>query len=175
MKSRKDIFWVSLLSIICVVCFPLNPLVLTGILGVKSYTVTTILGWIVWAFGMVLVVSPMVLFPRRGGVPKNKSFVRTTRLVDSGIYSILRHPQYTGGIYAIFLATLLMYPHWLFALLGAAGTILIVQSVKTEDGILVEKFGDAYAEYMEKVPATNFVAGIYRLMKRRRKQPRTPD
>ncbi|HDR68580.1 MAG TPA: hypothetical protein ENN61_05960, partial [Bacteroidaceae bacterium] len=34
--------------------------------------------------------------------------------MDTGIYAVVRHPQYTGGIYAIFLTTFLWYPHWLF-------------------------------------------------------------
>jgi hypothetical protein len=38
---------------------------------------------------MVLVMSPIVMFPRRGGVPKRKSFVNTTRLVDTGIYAVI--------------------------------------------------------------------------------------
>ncbi|MBN2075865.1 MAG: isoprenylcysteine carboxylmethyltransferase family protein [Dehalococcoidales bacterium] len=168
MKTKKDIFWVSVLSILCIVCFPANPLVLTGVLEVKPYTVTNILAWIVWAFGMILVFAPIVMFPRRGGSPKGLKFVKTTRIVDTGIYAVIRHPQYTGGIYSIFLTTLLIYPHWLFVILGVAGTYLLYLSTRTEDKILIEKFGDEYREYIDKVPAMNFVAGTIRLLRRRK-------
>ena len=30
--TKKNIFWTTLLSILCIVCFPVNPLVLSGIL-----------------------------------------------------------------------------------------------------------------------------------------------
>lgn len=164
----KEILWNSLFTILCIVCFPANPLVLTGVLEVKSYTALSIIGGVIWAFGMVLVMAPIVMFPRRGGVPKGKSFVHTTRLVDTGIYAVVRHPQYTGGIYAIFLATPLLYPHWLFAILGVAGIVFLCLGTREEDKRLVEKFGDAYADYMQRVPGMNIFLGIIRVRRQRK-------
>jgi hypothetical protein len=66
-QNRKDIFWSTLLTILCVVCFPINPLVLTGVIEVETYPALFIVGWVAWAFGMVLVMAPIVMFPRRGG------------------------------------------------------------------------------------------------------------
>ena len=105
MKDRglSDLNWrsallVGIMTVLCVVCFPVNPLVLTGVIQVESHRVLFIIGWVVWALGMVLVMAPIVTFPRRGGVPRGKWFVHTTRLVDTGFYAVVRHPQYTGGI-----------------------------------------------------------------------------
>lgn len=165
--GKRGAIWVTILTILCIVCFPANPLVLTGVLEVESYQPLSILGWISWAFGMVLVMAPIIMFPRRGGVAKGKSFVHTTKLVDTGIYAVIRHPQYTGGIYAIFVATVLLYPHWLFAVLGVMGVILLYFSVKEEDAKLVQRFGDDYKEYMQRVPGMYFIAGIIRLYRRR--------
>jgi len=162
MGKRGDIFWSTILTILAIVCFPANPLVLTGVLEVETYLPLTIAGGVVWGFGMVLVMAPIIMFPRRGGVPKGKSFVSTTRLVDTCIYAIVRHPQYTGGIYALFLTTLLLYPHWLFGLLGAIGTLSIYISCKWEDQRLIEKFGDEYIKYMQRVPRMNVFAGLIR-------------
>jgi protein-S-isoprenylcysteine O-methyltransferase Ste14 len=166
--NKKELFWVSLLTILCILCFPANPLVLTGLLEVETVPTLFIAGCVAWGFGMVLVTAPIVMFPRRGGVPGGKSFVHTTRLVDTGIYSIVRHPQYTGGIFALFLTTLLWYPHWLFAVLGVAGSVLLYFSCRSEDKRLVEKFGDDYRDYMNRVPGMNFVEGMLRLIRRKR-------
>ena len=155
-------------SILYIVCFPLNPLVLTGVLEVQSYTILNISGFIVWTFGMVLVMAPIVIFPRRGGVPKGKSFVHTTRLVDTGIYTVVRHPQYLGGILSIFVATFLFYPHWLFAVLGIPGTVILYWSTGEEEKRLVERFGSDYKAYMQRVPRMNIVLGIIRLLRRRK-------
>ena len=164
--TKKNILWSTLITILGIVCFPANPLVLTGVIEVKSYLSLFIIGWVVWALGMVLVMAPIVMFPRRGGVPKGKSFVKTTRLVDTGIYAVVRHPQYTGGILALFLTTLLWYPHWLFGVLGVIGTVVIYLGCREEDKYLVGKFGDEYKDYMQRVPGMNFLLGIIRLLRR---------
>lgn len=169
--SKRDILWLTLLTVLCIVCFPVNPLVLTGVLEVEAYLALFIVGWVVWAFGMVLVMAPIIMFPRRGGVPKGKSFVNTTRLVDTGIYAVVRHPQYTGGVYAIFITTLLWYPHWLFAILGVIGAILIYLSTREEDKHLIEKFGGDYIAYMNRVPRTNIFLGIVRALRGREQRP----
>lgn len=164
----QNILWSTLLTLLGIACFPANPLVLAGIIEAESYLVLFIIGWVVWAFGMVLVMAPIIMFPRRGGVAKGESFVHTTQLVDTGIYAIVRHPQYTGGIYAIFLTTFLWYPHWLFGVLGATGTAVIYMGCREEDRRLIEKFGDDYIDYMKRVPRINVFLGLHRWLKRRK-------
>jgi protein-S-isoprenylcysteine O-methyltransferase Ste14 len=166
-RSKKDILWMILITVLAIICFPANPLVLTGLLDTYFHPALFIIGWIVWVFGFALVLAPIIMFPRRGGVPKGKTFVHTTQLVDTGIYSVVRHPQYTGGVYSIFLTTLLWYPHWLFAVLGVIGTAVIYLSIKEEDKIMVEKFGDDYVRYMQKVPGMNIFMGIIRATRRK--------
>ena len=163
--KAKEIFWITVLTILCIACFPVNSLVLTGLLEPYFYLPSFILGWIVWAFGMVLVMAPIVMFPRRGAVAKGKSFVHTTRLVDTGIYAFVRHPQYLGGILAIFVATLLLYPHWLFAVLGVPGAVILCWSTKEEEKRLIERFGDDYRVYMRKVPRMNLILGVIRVLR----------
>ena len=164
--SKREIFWMAVLTILCIACFPVNPLVLTGLINPGYYLPLFVLGWVVWAIGMVLVMAPIVMFPRRGGVPKGKSFVHTTQLVDSGIYAVLRHPQYLGGILAIFFTTPLLYPHWLFIVLGIPGVVILYWGTIAEEKRLVEQFGDSYRSYMQRVPRVNLVSGIIRLLSR---------
>jgi len=167
-QKWQNTLWSTLLTFLGIACFPANPLVLTGVVKVESYPVLFIIGWVVWALGIVLVMAPIIMFPRRGGVTKGRSFVHTTQLVDTGIYAIVRHPQYTGGIYAIFLTTFLWYPHWLFGILGAMGTAVIYIGCREEDQRLIEKFGDAYIHYMKRVPRINIFLGLYRWLKHRK-------
>jgi protein-S-isoprenylcysteine O-methyltransferase Ste14 len=166
-RHWQSILWSVLITVLGVACFPANPLVLTGVIEVESYPALFITGWVVWGFGMVLVMAPIFTFPRRGGVPKGKSFSHTTRMVDRGIYAFVRHPQYTGGIFAIFLTTLLWYPHWLFGVLAVIGVAVVYMGCREEDRRLVEKFGDDYRAYMKKVPGMNFILGLVRLYRGR--------
>ena len=163
-RKWQHTLWMTILTILCIICFPVNPLVLTGVLEPDFHLASFIAGWVVWAIGMMLVMAPIVMFPRRGGVPKGKTFVHTTRLVNTGIYAIVRHPQYLGGILSIFVATLLLYPHWLFALLGVPGVVILYWGSKEEEKRLIERFGNDYRTYMQRVPRMNVVLGVIRLM-----------
>jgi protein-S-isoprenylcysteine O-methyltransferase Ste14 len=161
--TRKDTIWVSFISVLGIACFPANPLVLSGVIETPFYLPLFIIGWFVWAGGMVLVMAPIITFPRKGGIRKGKSFVNTTKLVDSGIYAVVRHPQYLGGVISIFITCILWYPHWLFALLGVIGAVSVYLSTREEDKNLIKKFGDEYAAYIKKVPGMNIFLGIWRV------------
>ena len=158
--------WVA--YILMVLCFPLNPLVLLNVIEPNPVLIKPLfyLGWVAWALGMALVVAPIIIFPRRGGVARGKAFVHTTRLVDTGIYAVVRHPQYLGGILAIFFATPLLYQHWLFIVLGIPGIILVYMGTRQEDRRLIVKFGDDYNIYMQKVPRMDIFTGVIRLARR---------
>jgi protein-S-isoprenylcysteine O-methyltransferase Ste14 len=160
--SRTERLLMAVLTVLCIACFPVNPLVLTGVLEPGYFLPAFVLGWLVWGIGMVLVLAPIVLFPRRGGVARGDSFVHTTQLVDSGIYSLVRHPQYLGGILSIFVATPLLYPHGLFVVLGIPGAAILYWSAREEEKFLVSRFGDAYRSYMQRVPRMDLVSGVIR-------------
>ena len=110
---------------------------------------------------------PIFVLKRKGGVPKGKSFVHTTVLVDSGLYSIIRHPQYTAGILFSF-ALILISQSWIIAAMGVVVISLSYIDILMADKYEVEKFGDAYKRYMKNVPRTNFLLGTIRLLRRRK-------
>lgn len=144
-----------------ILCFPLNPLVFLNLIKPQPNDILSVFGAIFWTIGMILVIYPFIYLKIRGGVPKGKSYVHTEKLVTTGLYSIIRHVQYTGGILSIFIATPLLYPHLIFIFLGIPGIILTYLGMKREDSLMIEKFGDEYREYMKKVPAMNLFLGIY--------------
>jgi len=119
------------------------------------------IGWLVLMVSSVFGWLPIITLKRRGGVPEKESYMHTTVLVDSGIYSIVRHPQYFAGV-LISLALALITQHWLSAILFipvAAGSYW--DSLRA-DRVLVEKFGGEYEAYMEKVSGMNPVKAILR-------------
>ena len=46
------------------------------------------IGWLVFMVSGVFGWLPIFTFKKRGGVPEKKSYIHTTVLVDSGIYSV---------------------------------------------------------------------------------------
>jgi protein-S-isoprenylcysteine O-methyltransferase Ste14 len=67
--------------------------------------------------GIVFDLLPVIEFRRKGQVQTGKSNIHTTKLVETGIYSIVRHPQYvTFMLWAI--AGMLLFQHWTSILVG---------------------------------------------------------
>jgi len=115
--------------------------------------------------GIVFGWLPVIEFRRKGRVRKGRSYIHTTQLVDTGMYSIVRHPQYvTFIIWAI--AGMLLFQHWIIILLGIPIVPLTYIDLIRADKDAIEKFGDDYKAYMEKVPRANFLLGIIRRFRR---------
>jgi protein-S-isoprenylcysteine O-methyltransferase Ste14 len=111
--------------------------------------------------GLVFGWLPVIEFRKRGGVGKGKSYIHTTKLVDTGIYSIVRHPQYvTFMLWAV--AGVLLFQHWIVVLLGIPIVPLTYIDLIRADEDAIKKFGDDYKAYMKKVPRANFLLGILR-------------
>jgi protein-S-isoprenylcysteine O-methyltransferase Ste14 len=141
-------------------------IVLAFVLHQPGNEVLSRIGQVLWWAGAVFGWLPIFTFLRKGGVPKGKSYVNTTRLVDTGIYAIVRHPQMGTAWLLMCVALMLMTQHWISVALGVPAMMLAYLDVLKADHRCIEKFGDAYRGYMERVPRVNFVAGIVRLIVR---------
>ena len=123
-------------------------------------------GWLVLVFGLILVFLAGYEFQKRG-VPKGKHLVHTTVLVDSGIYAVVRHPQYLGFI-LFDRGSVLMSQHWLSVISGVTGSVLFyIDVTRGEEQSNIEKFGEDYRIYIQRVPRMNFIVGIKRLLQRK--------
>jgi protein-S-isoprenylcysteine O-methyltransferase Ste14 len=162
MSNMKVITLATILTIVAV-----GQIVLSILLYDKNGDpVARNLGWVILWMSAVFGWLPIFTLQKWGGVPKGKGYVNTTVLVDRGVYAIVRHPQYLAGM-LMGLALSLIAQHWLVTLLGAAAILLYYLSVFDEESSTLEKFGEAYKQYMERVPRINFLLGILRLIRTR--------
>lgn len=123
------------------------------------------IGWAVLFLSGVFGWLPMYTFKKEGGVPEGRSYIETTKLVDTGIYAVLRHPQYCAGI-LIAVSMMLVTQHWVSAAAGAVVVVTHYVECIYADRRLVEKFGDAYVDYMRRVPRVNFILGAILYLRR---------
>jgi protein-S-isoprenylcysteine O-methyltransferase Ste14 len=135
----------------------------------NSFDFLVYTGWILLVSSVVVIFLAGGEFRKKGGALKGESIVHTTVLVDSGVYAVVRHPQYLGFILFV-LALVLISQHWLSILSGVLGSALFYKDILREEQMSVEKFGDDYKRYMERVPRMNFPIGILRLLRQRGKQ-----
>lgn len=124
------------------------------------------LGLVLWGMSAVLGIVPIFTFRKHGGVADGESYMRTTKLVDVGIYSIVRHPQATAGLVLV-IALVLISQHPISLLLATVTFATMYADIVRDDRSLVDRFGPEYGEYMERVPRTNFLLGIARRLSRR--------
>lgn len=116
--------------------------------------------------GIIFGLLPVIEFRRKGEVPTGDSYIHTTTLVNTGIYSIVRHPQYnTFILWAI--AGMLLFQHWIIILIGIPIIPLTYIDLLKADIDAIEKFGDVYNRYMNRVPRMNFLLGAIRQLGRR--------
>jgi protein-S-isoprenylcysteine O-methyltransferase Ste14 len=87
--------------------------------------------------------------------------VKTTKLVDSGLYAIVRHPQFVAWP-LMSVAVALISQHPVVIVVGAAAFVFSSLDFRHVDARNVEKFGEEYRRYMDRVPGWNFVAGVWR-------------
>ena len=76
---------------------------------------------------------------------------RAERIVTSGVYSIIRHPQYFGGILAHIGFSFLLSAMYSLLVTPLVIAIIYVISWK-EENELTKEFGQEYVEYRSKVP-----------------------
>ena len=124
------------------------------------------IGWGIWILSLIFGIAPIFIFRRRGGVGKGRSYVHTTKLVDTSLYAIVRHPQYLGGI-LFNIAIILLAQHWVILIIGIASMALIYLDILGADQEGLDKFGDEYRRYMQRVPRMNFLLGLIRKIRQR--------
>jgi len=158
--------------LLCAISGPLTvaQIVLAFLLHQPGPAVLEWAGWICLWTSAIFGWLPIITFRRKGGVAKEQSYIKTTVLVDTGIYAIVRHPQGGTAWLLINLGVMLIAQHWTSVALGLASMALAYADTFKADQGCIEKFGDAYRRYIERVPRVNFVAGIVRLLRCRMRE-----
>ena len=157
MKSHGAGFLFAIAGILSVLALPMNPLVIFNIIEPNEIGSLRTIGWIFWTIGIILVILPYYYIYYR----------KEENLMNRGIYAIVRHPLYLGWILGIFVATAFLYQHWLFVAVGIPGIASVYLIAMYEERSNIQKFGDDYKRYMQKVPRMNFLAGVIRFLRRK--------
>jgi protein-S-isoprenylcysteine O-methyltransferase Ste14 len=116
-------------------------LVYSVFLPLKLSTIWFYVGVPVCLVGSVMILVAVVNFAT---TPVDKP-------VTKGVFRFSRNPMYFFG-FLIYIGVSLACASWLFLLLTVALIILIHVSVVSEETWCLEKYGDAYREYMNRTP-----------------------
>ena len=76
---------------------------------------------------------------------------RTEKLVTTGVYSIVRHPQHLGALLA-HVGISFLFSAWYSLLFTPLMVVLIYLISRKEEEELIKEFGKEYEDYKKKVP-----------------------
>ena len=76
---------------------------------------------------------------------------RTEKIVTAGVYSVVRHPQYLGGLLAHVGVSFLLSA-WYSLIVTPLMVVLVYLISKKEEKELVKEFGKEYKDYKKKAP-----------------------
>jgi protein-S-isoprenylcysteine O-methyltransferase Ste14 len=112
--------------------------------------------------GFILAVAS-VLTLRFKGNPEG--FDDTRQVVETGVYRVVRHPWYLGGILAV-TGTTLVWPSLLLGVGWGVAFFCFVRAALAEEAHSLSKFGAEYQRYMERVPRFNLFLGMWHLVQK---------
>ena len=122
-------------------------------------------GWVVWVFGAILIIVPLIMIYRRA---KGEGWLEITPIVDSGLYSLVRHPLYLGWL-LMYVVVIFFGQHWIPLVMGIVGIACVQLIAIQEDLRLATSLGEDYVRYMQKTPRMNILLGIVRELQRKKK------
>ncbi len=139
----------------------LAQLVLTFLLSAQGIQALRLVGYASWLLSAVCGWLPIMTLRRKGGVPRGSSYINTTCLVTTGIYSLVRHPQY-AALPLLNLGMMLISQHWVVVAAGVPAIIMFYLDAIRADAVCIAKFGEPYKQYMREVPRMNLILGTMR-------------
>jgi protein-S-isoprenylcysteine O-methyltransferase Ste14 len=101
-----------------------------------------------FAIAAVLALAgALVRFWSAGIISKNQE------LATSGPYAYVRNPLYFGSLLIAVAFCILNGNPWFVVPAAVGGVVLYIRTVRAEEAVLSERFGEAFARYREQVPA----------------------
>jgi protein-S-isoprenylcysteine O-methyltransferase Ste14 len=110
-------------------------------LPLKLGTLRLAIGLIFYLLGLVMSISATIKFAT---TPINEP-------ITKGAYHYSRHPLYTALVLT-YLSIGIAAASWIFILVAVVWGVLLNISVADEENYCLEKYGDAYREYINRTP-----------------------
>jgi protein-S-isoprenylcysteine O-methyltransferase len=147
-KSYKLLYFITISSISLGIAIGIL-LKFHNYLGLYNSSIMfPIMGVILIILGMVIRLSAISQLKKYFTV--NVTIRNDHKLITIGLYKYIRHPAYSGGILS-FIGCGLCYGNIIsFIIIALPYFLLILNRIKYEEVVLIDKFGDDYLELMKK-------------------------
>jgi protein-S-isoprenylcysteine O-methyltransferase Ste14 len=120
----------------------------------EPFTWHQIISWILLCASLVPLILGITTLRKHGkSVEKREgenhliAFEKTTHLVTTGIYNLIRHPLYSSLLLLAW-GIFFKIPSWLGGILLFLATTSLFMTARADEKECIRFFGDAYREYM---------------------------
>ena len=122
-----------------------------------------ILGFALYAPAAILVIGSIIQLHRKGQAGEENALTEygTTAVVDSGVYRLVQHPMWLGTIIWS-IALMAVSQSVIGIVMGVTAANLFRLAAIKEREFNIKRFGEAYREYIERVPMWNIFAALKR-------------
>jgi len=122
-----------------------------------------ILGFALYGPAAILVIGSIIQLHRKGQAKEENALTEygTTAVVDSGVYRLVQHPMWLGTIIWS-IALMAVSQSVIGIVMGVTAANLFRLAAIKEREFNIKRFGEAYREYIERVPMWNIFAGLRR-------------
>jgi protein-S-isoprenylcysteine O-methyltransferase Ste14 len=120
----------------------------------QPFSFRQMVSWFLLSLSLFLAIHGFTLLRRIGKPdgdiqdPRRLNIEKTTQLVKVGAYRYIRHPLY-ASLLCLAWGAFLKHPSMPGGVLGVIATLSLYATSRVEEAENLERFGPAYAEYME--------------------------
>jgi protein-S-isoprenylcysteine O-methyltransferase Ste14 len=158
------LYWIAGASLVGAWCVP-------QLLGPRSpLPVLRNVGWGVWALAAALIWASLLSSLSKREAQHKEDGPCASLTIGGGFYAVIRHPRYLGWL-LMYVAVMTLTQHWSALACAVPGMASVYLISRQEDVRLAKALGSEYDRYKRCVPALNLVAGLVRLLRRRRGGP----
>jgi protein-S-isoprenylcysteine O-methyltransferase Ste14 len=121
----------------------------------NPFSINQIFSWIFLLFSGYLIITGVILMKKKGKPRKERDvkalyeFEKTSELIDSGIFSYIRHPLYSSLLFLTWGIFLKNITDSLFVV-ALLSTVFLYLTAIFDEKECIKYFGDQYSEYMKR-------------------------
>lgn len=112
----------------------------------NPFSINQIFSWILLILSAYFAIAGFLILKRKGESTGN--IEATTVLIKTGVYHLIRHPLYLA-LLLLGTGVMLKNPTSSCIVLATINLLSLFFTALTEEKEMIEKFGDAYKEYMK--------------------------
>jgi len=121
----------------------------------EAFSIKQVLSWLLLFLGTYFVIAGAVKLKKSGKASDSRDskelykFEKTTKLVDTGIYKLIRHPLYASLVYLTWGIFLKNTTISLF-IISLLSTLFLYLTSRMDEKECITYFGNQYLEYMKR-------------------------